>query len=136
MANTFYGLEDIELFPYPNPALANILLGARLKGIMADYTARVLSLVLVKQAASQTPYSDPGRQFRKGGHRPGQLIEQTSASIDVGSAMPGLPADRWVGNIQMGVVYGGSTVYGRHAYAEYKGNRVLQEALFAVVPPI
>lgn len=128
------GFEDIKLYPYPNPALANILLGPAMKRIVAEYTIKVLTVYLVKQAASQTPYSDPGRQNRAGGHAPGQLIAETHASIDVGAAAPGLPADRWCGTIEVPVVYGGATIYGRHAYAEYQGNRALQEALYTVLP--
>jgi hypothetical protein len=130
--NTALGFEDIKLYGPPNPALANILLSAKMQSIVAKNVAKVLTIFLNLQAAE--PYQDPGRQFRAGGHPPGQLMAQTSASVDVGSVFPGMPADRWVGQITVGVAYAGAEFYGRHAYAEYAGNRNLQQALRAVFP--
>lgn len=130
--DTSLGFEDLQLYGPPNPALQNILLGARMQRIVAKNVAKVLSVFLSLQAAE--PYQDPGRQFREGGHPPGQLMEQTTASVDVGSAAPGLPADRWVGQITVGVVYAGAEFYGRKAYHQYAGNRNLQQALRAVFP--
>jgi hypothetical protein len=126
--------EDIKLYPYPNPALANILLGAPMLRIVSDSTRKVLAVFLALQKASQTPYSDPGRQFRAGGHPQGELMRQTEARVDVGPVMDGMPSDRWCGTITVPVAYGGSTIYGRHAYYEYEGNRALQEALYTVFP--
>lgn len=133
-SNSSLGFEDIKLYPYPNPALANILLSGRMQSIIATGIAKVLSAFLVKQAQSQTPYKDPFRSGRQGGHPPGQLMEQTSAEVNVGAAAPGLPADRWVGQITIGVVYAGASTYGRHAYAEYAGTYNLQQALYSVYP--
>ena len=132
VTNTSLTFEDIELYPYPNPALANILLGSRMQAIVATNLAKVLSVFLALQAAE--PYKDPGRQYRAGGHPPGQLMAQTTASVDIGSAAPGMPHDRWTGQITVGVEYAGAEFYGRHAYAEYAGNRNLQQALRAVFP--
>lgn len=130
--NTSLTFEDINLYGPPNPALQNILLSGKMQTIVAKHVARVLSVFLTMQAAE--PYQDPKRQFRAGGHPPGQLMQQTTASVDIGSAAPGLPADRWTGQITVGVVYAGAEFYGRNAYAEYAGNRNLQAALRAVFP--
>jgi hypothetical protein len=133
-SNTSLGFEDLHLFGPPNPALANILLSGRMQAIVATGLGKVLSVFLIKQQQSQNPYKDPGRSGRQGGHPPGQLIEQTRAEVNVGEARPGLPADRWVGQITIGVVYAGASTYGRHAYAEYAGTRNLQQALYSVYP--
>ena len=124
--------EDLHLYGPPNEALAKILLSPRMQSIVAQRLAKVLSVFLTLQAAE--PYQDPGRQYRQGGHPPGQLMEQTTASVDIGPARPGLVSDRWIGQITVGVVYAGAEFYGRHAYAEYAGNRNLQQALRAVFP--
>lgn len=132
VSSNYLTFEDIELYPYPNPALANILLGSRMQSIIAQGIAKILTVFLNLQAAEV--YQDPKRQYRAGGHPPGQLMAQTTASVDVGSAAPGKPADRWTGQITVGVEYAGAEFYGRHAYAEYAGNRNLQQALHAVFP--
>jgi hypothetical protein len=132
--DSFLVFEDIDLYPYPNPALANILLSARMQGIIAKGIAKILTVFLNIQAAEV--YRDPKRQFRAGGHPPGQLMAQTTASVDVGSAAPGKPADRWTGQITVGVEYAGAEFYGRKAYAQYAGNRNLQQALRAVFPSV
>jgi hypothetical protein len=130
--NTSLTFEDINIFPYPNPALANILLGSRMQAIVATNLAKVLTVFLSLQASEV--YRDPKRQFRSGGHPPGQLMAQTSASVDIGAAFPGKTADRWTGQITVGVEYAGAEFYGRHSYAQYAGNRNLQQALRAVFP--
>lgn len=132
--NTSLTFENIELYPYPNPALANILLGTRMQNIVAQNVAKVLLQFLTLQAASQTPYSDPGRQHRAGGHQPGQLMAETGAEVFVGPAAPGMPTDRWIGQITIGVPYAGASTYGRKAYAQYVGTRNLQQALRSVFP--
>lgn len=134
ISENYITFEDIDLYPYPNPALANILLGPKLQAIVATGIAKILSVFLTLQAASQTPYSDPMRRYGKGGHNPGQLMAQTTASVDVGSAFPGKAADRWTGQITVGVEYAQAGIYGRKAYAQYAGNRNLQKALRAVFP--
>jgi hypothetical protein len=130
--SSYLTFEDLTLYGPPNPALAKILRSAQMQQIVADRVRKVLSVFLAMQAAE--PYQDPGRQFRQGGHPPGQLMDQTSASVDIGSAAPGLTPDRWVGQITVGVVYAGAEFYGRHSYAQYAGNRNLQQALRAVFP--
>lgn len=135
VVSNYVTFESIDLYPYPNPALANILLGPRMQAIVAKNLAKVLSVFLTIQSAE--PHKDPKRYARGGQgfpRDPGQLTEQTTASVDVGPAMPGLPSDRWVGQITVGVVYAGAEFYGRHAYAQYAGNRNLQQALRAVFP--
>jgi hypothetical protein len=132
--STALTFEDINLYPYPNPALANILLGAQMQAIVAKGIAKVLASFLVKQAQSQTPYKDPGRQRRAGGHPPGQLMHETSAEVMVGAAAPGLPSDRWIGQITIGVVYAQASTYGRDAYAQYAGTYNLQQAMYSVFP--
>jgi hypothetical protein len=131
-ANSYLTFEDLELYGPPNPALANILLSTRMQAIVATNLAKVLSVFLALQAAE--PYKDPGRQHRAGGHPPGQLMAETSASVDIGPVRPGMAPDRWTGQITVGVVYAGAEFYGRHSYAEYAGNRNLQQALRAVFP--
>jgi hypothetical protein len=130
MAGERFFLEDIKFFGTrkTNPALAQILMSGRTQAVVADYTLRVLSHFVTRQGAQE--YKDWGRQFRAGGHRPGQLLEQTSTTVDVGGA----DNDRWVGQITIGVVYGAATMSGRKAYAQYPGNKNLQEALHAVLP--
>lgn len=130
--STSLTFEDIHIFPYPNPALANILLSTKMQAIVAKNVAKVLTVFLNLQAAEV--YQDPKRQYRAGGHPPGQLMAQTTASVDIGSPAPGAPADRWTGQITVGVEYAGAEFYGRHAYAQYRGNRNLQQALRAVFP--
>lgn len=130
--NSYLSFEDIRLYGPPNKALANILLSPGMQGIVADRLARVLSVFLSLQAAQ--PYKDLTRQYRSGGHPPGQLMQETTASVDIGSAAPGLAADRWTGQITVGVGYAGAEFYGRHSYNPYPGNRNLQQALRAVFP--
>lgn len=132
VSSNYLTFEDIELYPYPNPALANILLGAPMQAIVAKNLAKVLTVFLNLQASEI--YRDPNRQYRAGGHPPGQLMAQTTASVDIGAAFPGKAADRWTGQITVGVEYAGAEFYGRHAYAQYAGNRNLQQALRAVFP--
>lgn len=133
-ADSYLTFEDLNLYGPPNPALANILLSGRMQAIVAKGTVKVLSAFLVRQSTSQNPYKDPGRAARSGGHPEGQLMEQTKAEVIVGPARPGLPDDRWVGQITIGVVYAGASTYGRHAYAQYAGTRNLQQALYSVYP--
>lgn len=133
-SDTALGFEDIHFFGPPNPAFANILLSGQMQAIVAKNLAKVLSAFLIKQAQSQSPYKDPLRSGREGGHPPGQLMEQTSASVDVGPARPGMPSDRWTGQITIGVIYAGASTYGRKAYAQYAGTYNLQQALYSVFP--
>lgn len=128
------GFEDIKFYGPPNPALANILLSGSMQAIVATNLAKVLSSFLIKQQQSQTPYKDPGRAGRAGGHPPGQLIQETQAEVFVGPARPGMASDRWVGQITIGVVYAGASTYGRKAYAQYSGTYNLQQALNGVFP--
>jgi hypothetical protein len=133
-SNSSLGFEDLQFYGPPNPAFANILLSPRMQAIVATNLAKVLASFLVKQKQSQTPYKDRGRAGRAGGHPPGQLMEETRAEVHVGSAAPGLAADRWVGQITIGVVYAGASTYGRKAYAQYSGTYNLQQALNGVFP--
>lgn len=121
-------LEDIELYGPPNRVLAQILVGPRMYGIVAEYTARVLANYVTRQAAQ--PYKDTKRRKYKGGHLPGQLLESVEMQVDVG----GYKRDRWVGQITVGVQYAGATEYGRKKYAEYPGNKNLRDALTGVLP--
>lgn len=121
-------LEDIHLYGPPNEVLAEILIGPRMYSIVASYTAKVLSNYITRQGAE--PYKDLKRQYRAGGHPPGQLLESVEAKIDIG----GFKHDRWTGQISVGVVYGGAEEYGRKKYAEYAGNKNLRQALHGVLP--
>jgi len=128
LSNGYAYLEDIELYGPPNRVLAEILKGPRLYGIVAEYTAKVLANYVARQGGQ--PYKDLKRQRYQGGHTPGQLLESVEAQIDIG----GFKRDRWVGQISVGVVYGGATEFGRKKYADYKGNRNLRQALHGVLP--
>ena len=133
MAEKVYYLEDVQIYGSAgpngvNPALAEILMSGRMQAVVAEYTLKVLSNFITRQAAQ--PYKDWERQNRQGGHQPGQLLENTETTVDIG----GRKRDRWVGQITLGVVYGAATMAGRTKYAEYPGNRNLQQALHAVLP--
>lgn len=113
--NGYAYLEDIELYGPPNVALAEILIGPRMYGIVAEYIAKVLSHYVTVQGAHSKSFA---------------LMESVEAKIDIG----GYKRDRWVGQISVGVEYALATEYGRHAYAPYAGNKNLRSSLYAVLP--
>lgn len=124
----FAYIDEVKLYGPPNPALAAILVGTRLRSIVGSYTLMVAGQYMVRQGAM--PYRDRGRQHRAGGHRPGQSVENIEAGVDIG----GFKKDRWVGQITIGVEYSGASEYGRKKYARYRGNSNLRESLGAVLP--
>lgn len=111
---------EVDLYPYPNPALTEILLGERLGAVVGEYTAKVVSVFTSSMA---------GRP-RIGDKHPGLMIENTTASVHIG----GNKNDRVIGEILVDVPYAAADEFGRHAYNPYAGHHDLRNALHSVLP--
>lgn len=118
-------LEDIELYGPPNAALAEILIGAKMYAIVAEYTAKVLGNYVTRQSSSVK--STRHRKYRPAGQ---STLESLEMTVDIG----GFKKDRWTGQITVGVEYALASEYGRKKYAPYAGNKNLREALYGVLP--
>lgn len=117
-----YFLEDIDLYGKPdnNPALAEILLGERLTGIIAEYTSQVAANYVQRL----------GDRPRKGDQHPGRLASSVRAGVRIG----GNRHDRVIGEVVVGAEYAAADEFGRHAYADYEGSHDLRAALYNVLP--
>lgn len=115
------------LYPDPNPALAQILIGPGMDAIVTENTAKVLSIFV--SGISSRPIDPTDR------HR-GQMLANTTAEVKVG----GYKNDRFVGEIRVGVDYGASDQYGRKSPSPgqhgstYAGHYALTTALYSVLP--
>lgn len=124
MANTSrHQLVGITIFPYPNPALTQVLVGPRLQAIVADYTAKVAASY--GQRIAERP-----RKQRSDNRGPG-LASSISAVV-----MPneGYKKDRWVGQVTVGAQYAAADEFGRKKYNQYDGSGDLAAALYTTLP--
>lgn len=112
-----YLLENVELLPYPNPAIAEFLLGDRLKAVVAEYTARVMTTYISRVE---------GRKKYKSGN---ELENSVRGDIFLG----GFRTDRWVGQVVSTVEYAAADELGRTAYAPYEGHHDLRDSLYGVL---
>lgn len=117
-----YALENIELFPAPNPAITEFLLGDRLQGVVAEYTAKVGASYVQRL----------GNRPHKGDKHPG-AIEST---VDLSVFLGGYRTDRWVGEVTAGSAefpYALADEEGRYAYNAYPGHHDLRDSLHNVL---
>lgn len=112
----------------PNPALSEILLGERVQGLTAEWTAKVgFSYIAKLQARTKTDDRHPG------------LLEST---VDANVFVGGYENDRWVGEITVGADYALADEFGRHMPAAgqhgstYEGHGDLRASLYENLPAI
>lgn len=125
LSTGFAYIDKIDLYGPPNKVLAQILVSPRMHSIVAGYVMRVGIHFVTKESGK--PYRDRGRQYRRGGHTPGQQIRNMNAAVVMGN-------DRWVGQITLTEDYSAADQYGRKKYARYRGDQSLRESLHAVLP--
>jgi hypothetical protein len=118
-----YFVEDITIYPYPNPALAECLMGPRLQAIVADYTARVAATY--GQSLSARPRK---QEYDKRGP---SLASSISAVVVPNG---GYKNDRWVGQVTIGAQYAAADEFGRKKYSQYDGSGALAQALYSTLP--
>lgn len=106
---------EVNLYPDPNPALAQVLTGPGMKAVVVDYTAKVTSVFTSRIA---------------GRARSGNQVSNVSADAHIG----GRRGDRWVGEITSGAEYAAADELGRHKYNPYEGSHDLRESLYSVLP--
>lgn len=106
---------EVNLYPDPNPALAQVLTGPGMKAVVVDYTAKVTSVFTSRIS---------------GRAKSGEQIAHVSADVHVG----GSKGDRWVGEVTSGVEYAAADEEGRHRYNPYEGSHDLRESLYSVLP--
>lgn len=115
---------DVKIYPYPNPALTQILLGGQLGTIVHDYTQKV----------AQTYANSLGQRSS------GPLLSTIEANV-----WPywGYKKDRWVGEVKVGssaYPYGAADEFGRknpdpkQNESRYEGSHQLRNALYATLP--
>ena len=117
-----YTYEDVEVYPFPNPALTQILLGPRLEACVADYTAKVAS------AYGQRLQARPRKDKRERGDRMASSINAVIIPNE------GYKKDRWVGQVTVGAQYALADELGRKKYAQYDGSGDLAAALYTTLP--
>lgn len=113
---------EVDIYPYPNPALTQVLVGDQMGAIIGDYTAKVLAVYTSRMADRP----------RIGDKHPGLSLENTSASVHIG----GFRNDRVVGEITVDVPYAAADEFGRHAYNPYAGHHDLRDSLYSILPPL
>ncbi|OQW34507.1 MAG: hypothetical protein A4E20_10835 [Nitrospira sp. SG-bin2] len=116
---------DVHIYPYPNPALTEILKSERLGAVVADYTQKVAAVYI--QNIADRP--------RRGDRHPGLMASNVKAAIMIG----GFKNDRVIGEVLVDVEYATSDEYGRHSptpgqVTTYEGSHDLRGALHAVLP--
>lgn len=110
----------------PNPALAQILLGDRMRDSTYEYTARVTANYLTRLWARP--------------HFNDQHVGELEGSVRPEVFIGGYKSDRWVGEINVDVDYALADEMGRHTPAEgqrgsvYEGSHDLTGALYAELP--
>lgn len=112
---------DVKLYPYPNPALSEILVGEGMRAVLTDYTEKVRSNYVARLA----------NRPRRGDKHPGLMAENTHASVHVG----GYKGDRLIGEITVATEYAATDEFGRHSNNPYGGSGDLRGALYSVLPP-
>lgn len=111
---------EVDIYPYPNPALTAVLVGPKLEACVTEYTSKVVGVYAQKMA----------NRPRKGDRHPGKSLQSMSAEVSIG----GYKHDRWVGEISVGTEYALADEYGRKAYNPYRGHGDLRESLHSVLP--
>ncbi|QSM01070.1 hypothetical protein SEA_NANOSMITE_25 [Mycobacterium phage Nanosmite] len=120
---TLYG-GIAYFYKEPNPALTEILVGALVQTLVADYTAKVVANYMTRVSGRSDPED------------PESLAGSVRAEVFIG----GFKTDRWVGEITVGVEYALADEFGRHSPAEgqhnstYEGSGDLRGALYAELP--
>lgn len=116
------------LYAKPNPALAEILLGDRVRDVTWDWTAKVGGSYVAKLQA-RTHTDD---------RHPSYLESTVDASVYIG----GYESDRWVGEIKVGADYALADEYGRHTPSPgqhgstTEGHHDLADSLYENLPQI
>ena len=121
MARVYY-LEQVKIYPYPNPALTQVLVGPRLEDCVADYTAQVA------QVYAQRLQARPRKDKRRRGD---SMLSSMSAEVLPNN---GYKNDRWVGEVRVGTQYALADELGRKKYAQYDGSGDLRESLHSILP--
>lgn len=111
---------EVDLYPYPNPALAEILVGEPLAKVVGDYTSKVAAVFVANIQDRK----------RIGDRHPGLMAENTYANVHIG----GFKDDRVVGEVGSTVPYMASDEWGRHSSNIYSGHHSLTKALYSVLP--
>lgn len=113
---------EVDLYPYPNPALTQILVSEQLGKVVADYTSKVAAVYTQRLT---------GRK-RIGDRHPGLMQNNIKAAVHIG----GLKNDRVVGEITVSTDYAAADEFGRHAYNPYEGSHDLRDSLYSILPPV
>lgn len=111
---------EVDLYPYPNPALTEVLVGDKLGAIVADYTQKVAA-VFVSSIQGRPHIGD---------RHPGLMTENTYANVHIG----GFKNDRIVGEVGSTVPYMAADEFGRHSSNPYEAHNSLSNALYSVLP--
>lgn len=118
------GYAYINIYPYPNKALAEVLLSGKMGTVIHDYTQKVASTYATMLGSRSS----------------GPLLATIEANV-----WPywGYNKDRWVGEVKVGseaYPYGASDEFGRKNPApgqnnsRYEGSGQLRAALYSVLP--
>ena len=124
MADNFaYTYQDVRIYPYPNPAITELLVSSRMRAIVSEYTMKIEATY----RAGLLPRTSP----RKSGPN---LIDTVKVFVGIG----GYKNDRIVGEVSVGDgttnPYGGADEFGRNKYAPYEGSHGLSNALYTHLP--
>lgn len=114
--------ERAYFYKNPNKCFAEILRGAELEAIVADWTLKVALAYSAKLRA---------RPPAKGDKHRGQMEQSIVADIIQGGGYKG---DRVVGQITVNVEYASADEFGRDAYNQYEGSHDLRETLYENLP--
>lgn len=127
MADNFaYTYHDVIIYPYPNPAITQILFDPRLRKVVADYTYKIEATYRQKLL----PRTTSKRKANGGRH----LVDTIGHYIGPG----GYKNDRWIGEVTVGDgasnPYGAADEFGRNAFNPYEGAHQLRESLYTHLP--
>ncbi|OBK30146.1 hypothetical protein A5659_03640 [Mycobacterium sp. 1165196.3] len=111
---------EIEIFPYPNPALTELLVSDDMGKIVGEYGQKVETVFRASIA---------GRE-RKGDPHPGLMSSEVYSRTYIG----GMKDDRYVCDVGSNVDYMSADEWGRKSRNPYAGHHDLRNALYSVLP--
>ncbi|KLO38781.1 hypothetical protein ABW17_20775 [Mycobacterium nebraskense] len=114
-----YELE-VNIYPYPNPALTEILVGEDMGKIVGEY-GRKVETVFVSAIQGRAHKDDP---------HPGLMASSVYSNTYIGGAR----GDRFVCEVGSTVPYMAADEFGRHTNNPYEGHHELRNALYSVLP--
>ncbi|ORA17360.1 HK97 gp10 family phage protein [Mycobacterium arosiense] len=111
---------EVNIYPAPNPALTEILVGEDMARVVNDYGQRVKAQYV----------SDVQARAHKGDPHPGALAASAYCNVFVG----GMKNDRYVAEVGSALDYAASDEFGRSSRNPYHGHHSLRDALFSLAP--